>query len=101
MKTSPDPIHDDYSRPADEKVLLVAFGERVRVLRKQAGISQEELGGRAGLHRTYVADVERGARNLSLVSINKLANGLNIALSQFFVRPESIGAQEPQPRSRS
>lgn len=48
------------------------------------GISQEELAGRAGLHRTYVADIERGARNPSLESINKLANALELSLSALF-----------------
>jgi len=40
------------------------FGTAVRSRRKRLGISQEELAGRAGLHRTYVADIERGAATL-------------------------------------
>jgi transcriptional regulator with XRE-family HTH domain len=60
------------------------FGAAVRFLRKGLGISQEELAGRAGLHRTYVADVERGARNLSLASIDKLAQALGVTLPALF-----------------
>ena len=62
------------------------FGTAVRVQRKQLGISQEELAGRAGLHRTYVADVERGARNLSLANIEKLAQALEMSLPALFAR---------------
>ena len=56
------------------------FGESVRKWRRRLGISQEELAGRAGLHRTYVCDVERGARNVSLESIEKLARALEVSV---------------------
>lgn len=61
-----------------------AFGERLRNLRKVAGLSQEELAKRAGLHRTYVGAVERGERNVSLVNILKLARALKAAPSALF-----------------
>src|SRR5215831_13197512 len=60
------------------------FGTAVRSRRKRLGISQEELAGRAGLHRTYVADIERGARNLSLANIEKLAKGLETSIPTLF-----------------
>ena len=50
------------------------------------GISQEALAERAGLHRTYVADIERGARNLALENIEKLAMALEISISHLFAR---------------
>jgi CheY-like chemotaxis protein len=50
------------------------------------GISQEELADRAGLHRTYVSDIERGARNPSLESIEKLAHALDVSLPSLFGR---------------
>lgn len=55
-----------------------AFGERVRARRHQLGESQEELAGACGLHWTFVGQVERGRRNLSLHNILKLAEGLRI-----------------------
>jgi len=61
-----------------------AFGSSVRAWRNRRGISQEELAERAGLHRTYVCDIERGARNVSLRSIEKLARALDISLSMLF-----------------
>jgi transcriptional regulator with XRE-family HTH domain len=50
------------------------------------GISQEALAERAGLHRTYVADIERGARNLALENIEKLAVALEISISDLFAK---------------
>jgi CheY-like chemotaxis protein len=60
------------------------FGTAIRSRRKRLGISQEELAGRAGLHRTYVADIERGARNLSLANIEKLAKALETSIPTLF-----------------
>ena len=57
------------------------FGSSVRSWRNRLGISQEELAGRAGLHRTYICDVERGSRNVTLQSIEKLAQALEISVS--------------------
>lgn len=56
------------------------FGLSVKTWRSRLGISQEELAERAGLHRTYVCDVERGARNVSLESIEKLARALEVSV---------------------
>ena len=61
-----------------------SFGASVKNRRSQLGLSQEELAERADLHRTYVSDVERGARNLSLQSIAKLAGALAISVSALF-----------------
>ena len=60
------------------------LGATIRSRRKDLGISQEELGFRSGLHRTYVADLERGSRNPSLGSIAKLAKALKLSLSDLF-----------------
>lgn len=67
------------------------FGTAVRSRRKRLGISQQELAGRAGLHRTYVADIERGARNLSLANIEKLAKALEISIPTLFAHDEAAG----------
>ena len=54
------------------------FGRRVRALREAAAISQEELAGMCGLHRTYIGSVERGERNISLNNILTIAQALGI-----------------------
>jgi two-component system response regulator len=56
------------------------FGASVRNRRFQLGISQEELANRADLHRTYIAGVEGGARNITLKSIEKLAAALEVPI---------------------
>lgn len=52
------------------------FGNRVRSVRQNLGLSQEDLAHRAGLDRTYVGSVERGERNVSLDNIHRLARAL-------------------------
>ena len=56
------------------------FGERVRELREKAGLSQEELGFQAGLHRTYIGSIERGEQNVSIDNIHKITKALKISL---------------------
>jgi CheY-like chemotaxis protein len=65
------------------------FGAAVKAWRSRLRISQEELAGRAGLHRTYVCDIERGARNVSLESIEKLARALEISTAMLFSYDEA------------
>jgi CheY-like chemotaxis protein len=66
---------------ADLRALL---GATIKSDRSALGISQEELAYRAGLHRTYISDLERGARNPSIESIEKLARALQISVSMLF-----------------
>lgn len=54
------------------------FGERVRSIRLQKGLSQEELAWACGLDRSYLGSVERGERNISLINIWKIAEALRI-----------------------
>lgn len=61
--------------------ILNALGYLVRQRRIELGISQEELGLRANLDRTYISGVERGVRNPSLTAIVSLANGLGVSVS--------------------
>jgi CheY-like chemotaxis protein/DNA-binding XRE family transcriptional regulator len=67
------------------------FGESVKRLRSSLGISQEVLAERADLHRTYISDVERGTRNLSLESITRLAAALEVAVPVLFPAIGELG----------
>ena len=60
------------------------FGLKVKELRMLEHISQEELAFRCQLSIYYVSDVERGRRNVSLRSIEKFANGLNVEVKELF-----------------
>ena len=60
------------------------IGLRIRVLRKKAGLSQEGLALKAGIDRTYINSIENGKRNISILNINKIANALDISLTDLF-----------------
>jgi transcriptional regulator with XRE-family HTH domain len=73
---------------ADRNSVLVAFGGAVRRLRAARGLSQEGLAELAGVHRTYVGGIERGERNVSLLSIDRLAAALSVAPSALMADAE-------------
>lgn len=59
-------------------------GRRIRELRKALGLSQEKLALQSGLDRTYIASVERGKRNISIVNLEKIVLALGTNFSDFF-----------------
>lgn len=61
--------------------ILARFGDRVRAERMTRGFSQEELGAKAGVHRTYVGMIERGEKNITLLNIEKFARALGVKIS--------------------
>ncbi|PIB92289.1 helix-turn-helix domain-containing protein [Caulobacter sp. FWC2] len=63
---------------------LLRFGRTVRLLRSAAGLSQEELADRSGLHRNYIGGVERGERNAGLKAVYALARGLGVEPAELF-----------------
>ena len=64
--------------------ILKRFGNKVRELRVQKGLSQEELAFRSGLHRTYIGMIERAEKNLTLLNIEKISIALDIEIIDFF-----------------
>ena len=67
-----------------KKEILIKFGNKVRDERKKLGLSQEELASRADVHRTYIGMIERAEKNITLENIEKVANALDLKLSDFF-----------------
>lgn len=67
-----------------DSAILKQFGERVREMRKEKGISQEELADKAGLHRTYIGMIERAEKNITLINIEKIAKALEITIDKLF-----------------
>lgn len=64
------------------------FGELVRRLRLEKGYSQEEFSFRVGLHQTYVSSVERGERNVTIGTADRLAKALGTTLAGLFLMLE-------------
>ena len=60
------------------------FGHAVRARREHLGLTQEVLADRVGIHRTYLSDVERGTRNVSLLNIELLAAALRLSIAELF-----------------
>jgi CheY-like chemotaxis protein len=69
--------------------LKTTLGVAIKTERSALGISQEQLAERAGLHRTYVSDVERGIRNPSIATVERLAEALELPISALFDRASS------------
>jgi transcriptional regulator, XRE family len=69
----------------DKNEYLVRFGKRMKELRKQKGLSQEELALLCELDRSYIGSVERGERNISLINIYKITLALNINIKDLFL----------------
>lgn len=64
------------------------FGKNVKKYRLQSKLSQEKLGELTGLHRTYISDIERGLRSISLNNIEKISKALNVEIYKLFIFEE-------------
>ena len=75
-----------------ERSIQIAFGDAVRDARVNHGYSQEELADLCGMHRTYISDIKRGLRNVSLENIEKISAALDTPLSVLFEQIETENA---------
>ena len=64
--------------------IKIKIGQRIKELREPANMSQKDLSYASDLDRSYIASVENGQRNVSIVNIEKIANALGVTLEQFF-----------------
>jgi transcriptional regulator with XRE-family HTH domain len=71
-----------------EKPIAAVFGSVLRERREAAGISQEQLADRAGLHRTYVSLIERGKRTASIEVLRRVASALGVRMSELIEETE-------------
>lgn len=65
-------------------MITVDLGLRIKELRGKTGLSQEKFALKIGMDRTYYASVEAGHRNIAIVNIKKIADGLDVTLSELF-----------------
>ena len=65
-----------------KREVLIRFGNKVREQRLLLGLSQEELAGRAGVHRTYVGMIERAEKNITLTNVEKIAKALKLSIDE-------------------
>ncbi len=72
------------------------LGQRIRNYRTEKGLSQEKLAELSGVHPTYIGQIERAEKNVSVESIAKVSGALNVSLSKLF---EKLGAEESVTRS--
>ena len=68
--------------PMKKNPVLVALGKNVRDLREQKKLTQEALAERSGLDPSYISGIERAVRNPSVLSLARLAKGLNRTVSE-------------------
>ena len=64
-----------------KREILIKFGEKVREIRKEKGLSQEQLSFKADLHRTYIGMIERAEKNITLVNIEKISKALELKVT--------------------
>src|SRR6185369_491709 len=88
-----------------ETPITALFGASIRSLRFRLGLTQEELAERADLHRTYIAGIEGGARNVSLKTVDKLARALEVSIAALLspsseAAPQAGAARRDEPTGR-
>lgn len=66
--------------------IIKTVGNRVRLYRQKAGMSQTELGELAGLHNTYIGQIERGEKSVSIEAIDKIIKALGLPYEIFFAK---------------
>ena len=64
------------------------FGFAVKSRREELDLTQEDLADKAGIHRTYLSDIERGSRNLRLINIERVGDALSLSLSELLAQVE-------------
>lgn len=75
-------------KDSDYEILVLALCEVVKDCRKKQNLSQSELSRRSGLHRSYIGDLERGARNLSVKNMFRLATALDMSATDLVTMAE-------------
>ena len=81
--------------------LLVVLGKRIQEIRRDKGLTQEQLAAASGLHRAYIGHLEAGRRNPTILTISLLAEGLNVPMAELVSFPQPVRAQKDRMRPPS
>jgi transcriptional regulator with XRE-family HTH domain len=74
--------------------LIAEFGRRIRFLRTQENLSQEQLSYKTGFHRTYIGMIERGERNISLTNIAVFAKAFDLTLDELLKFEDALDLRD-------
>ena len=66
----------------DDRHFLRSIGDRIRELRTERKLTQEDLAAACGLHRTFIGSVERGERNVAILNLRKIARKLRVSVAE-------------------
>lgn len=75
---------------AQQTNLLIALGKRIQLIRERRGLTQEELEEKSGVNTKYISAIERGQKNTTVKTLEKIAKGLNIELYELFLFSERL-----------
>jgi DNA-binding XRE family transcriptional regulator len=89
-------LHQGFTFVMDYQKLQVSLGRTIRNFRTMRGYSQESFAHAVGLHRTYMGDIERGERNVSLRNLLRISDALEIPLSRLLAEAENSLDSEPK-----
>lgn len=74
--------------------LLVSLGKRIQAVREKQGLTQEQLEEKTGVNTKYISAIERGQKNVTVKTLAKIVNGLNIELYELFLPIEIMGSEK-------
>lgn len=74
--------------------ILASLGKRIQAVRERAGLTQEQLEEKAGVNTKYISAIERGQKNVTIKTLEKIAKGLHVDLYELFLLSEEIGSEK-------
>lgn len=74
--------------------ILVSLGKRIQTIREKAGLTQEQLEEKTGVNTKYISAIERGQKNITIKTLEKITKGLNVELYELFLLSEEVGSEK-------
>lgn len=74
--------------------ILVSLGKRIQAVRERAGLTQEQLEEKTGVNTKYISAIERGQKNVTIKTLEKIAKGLDVDLYELLLLSEEIGSEK-------